>query len=85
MLCRNYIILHYIILLSFHTPFTPTVTRCVSTKLCMTSSASECKQMSFQSLLERTSIRDLLETKRKIVPRFGSGVGNVSVTELSLQ
>ena len=76
---------HYITLSSFHTPFTPKVTSGALAKLCTTFSVCECKQMSFQLLFESTGISKFLDTKWKIVPCFGSGVGEASFTELSLQ
>ena len=41
--------------------------------------------MTFQSLLKVQGVSKFLDTKWKIVPSFGSGVGEASFTELSLQ
>ena len=41
--------------------------------------------MSFQLLFEQTGVGKFLETKRKFIPSLGSGVGEVSFAELSLQ
>ena len=41
--------------------------------------------MGFQLLFERTGIIKLLKTRRKMVPSFGSGVGEASLAELELQ
>ena len=68
------VLLNYITLSSFHTPFTPKVTSGASTQLCTTGSVCECKQMGFQLLFESTGISKFLETKQKIVPSFQSGV-----------
>ena len=46
----------------------------------------ECKQMSFQLLFEQTGVSSkFLKTKKKFIPSLGSGVGEASFTELSLQ
>ena len=66
------IILHYITLSSFHTPYTPKVTSGASTKLSMSGIVSECKHMSFQLLFEQTVVGKFLETKRKFIPSLGS-------------
>ena len=50
-----------------------------------TGSVCECKQMSFQWLFESTGISKFPETNRKIIPSFGSGVGEASLAELALQ
>ena len=73
---------HYITLsLSlFHTPFTPKVTSGASTKLCI----CQCKQMSFQKPFESTCISKFLESRRKIIPCFRSGIREASLTELAL-
>ena len=73
--------LHYIILSSFHTPFTPKVTSGASTKLCI----CQCKQMSFQLPFESTCISEFLESKRNIIPCFRPGIREASLTELALQ
>ena len=73
--------LHYITLSLFHTPFTPKVTSGASTKLCI----CQCKQMSFQLPFESTCISKFLESKRKIIPCFWSGMREASLTELALQ
>ena len=83
--CTDLWLIHYIILLSFHMPFTPKVISGVSTKLYTTGSVCECKQMGFQLPFEITRISKFLETKRKIVPSFRSGVGEASLAKLALQ
>ena len=70
----DYITLHYITLSLFHTPFTPKVTSGASTKLCTTVRICQCKQMSFQLPFESTRINKFLESKRKIIPSFRSGI-----------
>ena len=72
--------LHYITLSLFHTPFTPKVTSGASTKLCI----CQCKQMSFQKPFESTCISKFLESRRKIIPCFRSGIREASLTELAL-
>ena len=64
----------------FHTPFTPKVTSGASTKLCI----CQCKQMSFQLPFESTCISKFLESRRKIIPCFRSGIREASLTELAL-
>ena len=76
----HYITLHYITLSLFHTPFTPKVTSGASTKLCI----CQCKQMSFQKPFESTCISKFLESRRKIIPCFRSGIREASLTELAL-
>ena len=73
-------ILHYITLSLFHTPFTPKVTSGASTKLCI----CQCKQMSFQKPFESTCISKFLESRRKIIPCFRSGIREASLTEIAL-
>ena len=41
--------------------------------------------MGFQLLFESTGISKFLETERKIVPGFRSGIGETSLAELALQ
>ena len=81
---RHHAIL-YITLSLFHTPFTPKVTSGASTKLCTTVSICQCKQMSFQLPFESTCISKFLESKRKIIPCFRSGIREASLAELALQ
>ena len=76
----NKLELHYITLSLFHTP----VTSGASTKLCTTVSICQCKQMSFQLPFESTRIIKLLESKRKIIPSFQSGIREASLAELAL-
>ena len=64
----------------FHTPFTPKVTSGASTKLCI----CQCKQMSFQLPFESTCISKFLESRRKIIPCFRSGIREASLAELAL-
>ena len=45
-----------------------------STKLCATVSICQCKQMSFQLPFESTFISKFLESKKKIIPCFWSGI-----------
>ena len=70
----------YITLSLFHTPFTPEVTSGASTKLCI----CQCEQMSFQKPFESTCISKFLESRRKIIPCFRSGIREASLTELAL-
>ena len=81
----HYITLHYITLSLSHTPFTPKVTSGASTKLCTTVSICQCKQMRFHLPFESTRISKFLESKRKNIPGFRSGIREASFAELALQ
>ena len=79
----HYITLHYRYFIWY--AISPKVTSGASTKFCTTVSICQCKQMSFQLPFESTRISKFLESKRKIIPSFRSGIREASLAELALQ